>query len=66
MSVKELKNWTIKKIKKYPGLTVEYFEIADNETLLPVVKWDQKEKVIACAAIKLRDVRLIDNIELFS
>jgi len=66
MSVKELKNWTIKKIKKYPGLTVEYFEIADNETLLPVVKWDQKEKVIACAAIKLGDVRLIDNIELFS
>ncbi len=66
MSVKKLKNWAIKKIQKNPGLIVEYFEIADNETLLPIVKWDQKEKAIACTSIYLGDVRLIDNIELFS
>lgn len=64
--VKEVKNWAIKKIQKNPKLIVEYFEIADNETLLPIVKWDQKEKAIACTAIYLGDVRLIDNIELFS
>lgn len=66
MPVKELKNWAIKKIQKNPGLTVEYFEIADNETLLPVMKWDQMGNAIACTAIYLGDVRLIDNIELFS
>jgi pantoate--beta-alanine ligase len=64
--VKDLKSWAIKKIQKNPGTTVEYIEIVDHETLLPILKWDQKENAIACAAIYLGDVRLIDNIELFS
>lgn len=66
MSVKELKNWAVKKIQKNPELIVEYFEIADNKTLLPIMKWDQKENAIACIALYLGDVRLIDNVELFS
>ncbi len=64
--VKELKNWAVKKFQKHPGLSVEYFEIAEIETLLPITRWDQTEKAIACTAIYLGDVRLIDNIELFS
>jgi pantoate--beta-alanine ligase len=66
MPVKELKNWVVKRIQKHPELTLEYFEIADSETLMPVMKWDQAQKAIACTAIYLGDVRLIDNIELFS
>lgn len=66
MSVKELKNWAVKKIQKNPELIIEYFEIADNETLSPIMKWDQKENAIACIALYLGDVRLIDNVELFS
>jgi pantoate--beta-alanine ligase len=66
MPVKELKNWAVKQIQKHPELNLEYFEIADYETLLPILKWEQKEKAIVFTAIYLGDVRLIDNIELFS
>ena len=66
MPVKELKNWAVKKIQKNPEMVVEYLEIADIETLMPIIKWGQKENAIACTAIYLGDVRLIDNIELFS
>jgi pantoate--beta-alanine ligase len=66
MPVKELKNWAIKKIQKHPEMVVEYFDLVDIETLMPIIKWDQKDHAIACTAINLGDVRLIDNIELFS
>jgi pantoate--beta-alanine ligase len=62
----ELKEWAIKKIQEVPGMTVEYFEIADRESLMPLENWALKERAMAFAAVFLGDVRLIDNIELFS
>ena len=64
--VKELKNWAIKKIEKNPSFKVDYFEISDKETLLPIENWKSKGNAMALIASYLGDVRLIDNIEFFS
>jgi pantoate--beta-alanine ligase len=65
-TVKELKNWTIKRVSSNPDFTLEYFEIVDKQTLLPLESWKYKENALACIAVYLGGVRLIDNLELFS
>ncbi|MEI7980949.1 MAG: pantoate--beta-alanine ligase [Bacteroidota bacterium] len=64
--VNELKEWAIKKIQLNPDIRVEYLEIGDMESLLPMENWDHKNRAVAFTAVFLGDVRLIDNIELFS
>lgn len=63
--VRELKEWAVKKIQEQPAMRVEYFEITDRETLMPLESWDHRIKAVALTAVYLGDVRLIDNIELF-
>jgi pantoate--beta-alanine ligase len=63
--VTELKDWAVKNIQENPALRVEYVEIADNNSLLPIENWDTNSQAVAFAAVFLGDVRLIDNIELF-
>ena len=62
----ELREWAIKKINEDSRFRVEYFEIADSDTLMPVESWGQKPQLVALTAVFLGDVRLIDNVELFS
>lgn len=50
------------KINKVPGLRVEYFDIVDGNSLLPVSSWDDSDYIIGCIAVFCGDVRLIDNI----
>jgi pantoate--beta-alanine ligase len=66
MPVKELSQWAIKKINSNPIFRVEYFEIVDKNDLHVIKSWKEKENALACTAVFLGDVRLIDNIELFS
>ena len=66
LPVWELKEWAIKKLEENPGFRVEYFEIGDRESLMPVENWNHKHRAIAFVAVFLGEVRLIDNIELFS
>lgn len=66
LPVKELRQWAIKKINSNPSFTVEYFEIVDKNDLHILENWKEKENALACTAVFLGDVRLIDNIELFS
>jgi pantoate--beta-alanine ligase len=40
---------------------IDYLEIADTETLEPVIQWDGRQKLVALAAAFVNDVRLIDN-----
>ena len=63
--VQELKAWAIKKIQKNPELQVEYLEIGDKESLLPLENWRHKDRAMVFTAVFVGDVRLIDNIELF-
>ncbi|MFK5958438.1 MAG: pantoate--beta-alanine ligase [Lutibacter sp.] len=50
--------------KKQPLLELEYFEIADEETLQSIKNKDQKRKYRAFIAIFANKIRLIDNISL--
>ena len=50
-------------IKKYPDIQLEYFEIVDAETLEVVSDFNNHTPIVACLAIYLGKVRLIDNIK---
>jgi pantoate--beta-alanine ligase len=63
--VKKLKEWAVKKIGKNPAFIVEYIEIADKSSLLPLENRKSKENGIVLAAVSLNEIRLIDNIEFF-
>jgi len=45
-----------------PGITVEYLEAVDAETLSPVQHWNRTTTVLLCVAAWLGGVRLIDNV----
>jgi len=57
----QLQEWVIKEINKQPLLKVEYFEIVDDETLMPINDWNSPLNKVACIAVHLGKVRLIDN-----
>lgn len=54
--------FVIEKINNVDGLDVEYFEIVDGHTLLPVTSWNSSSSIVGCIAVFCGDVRLIDNI----
>lgn len=61
-NVKELVRWVKDQINSTPLLNVEYFEIADATTLKPIEKWSDAQQSVGCIAVRVGDVRLIDNI----
>ena len=42
-------------------MKLEYFEIVDKQTLFPIKKLTDNKNCIACIALFLGKVRLIDN-----
>lgn len=52
------------RLAKIPGAAVEYFELADGETLAPLVEYKTGQKVVALTAVQVGAVRLIDNMEI--
>jgi pantoate--beta-alanine ligase len=63
MDVGKLTHWVIKEINTDPFLEVEYFQVADSLTLMPVENWKQPGEKQGCVAVKVGRVRLIDNIK---
>ena len=61
ININNYKEKDISEINKNPFLETEYFEIADNNTLMPV-KNIEKGNTTACIAVYAGKVRLIDNI----
>jgi pantoate--beta-alanine ligase len=61
--VNDLVEWAVTQLSE-SGFVVEYFEIANSETLLPIQEWDPDLKTRAFTACYLGNIRLIDNIEL--
>lgn len=49
---------------KAQGFRPEYFEIVDGRTLLPVQLFDESDFMVACTAVWVGNVRLIDNMVL--
>ncbi|MFC1733212.1 pantoate--beta-alanine ligase [candidate division KSB1 bacterium] len=66
LTVKELKSFVTKQLGNFKIIRVEYFDIVDMNTLEPVHDWSESKEVIACIAAYVGNIRLIDNIILFS
>lgn len=58
--ISELKKFAVEELNKEKLFTLEYFEIADARSLLPAK--DLSVPAVACVALKLGAVRLIDNV----
>lgn len=61
-SVEDLIVLAKNEIGQTAGMKLDYFEIADVQTLLPVQKLSSEGKAVACIAVQLGNIRLIDNI----
>jgi len=62
-SLEELKTYVVSEIESCPQMKIEYFEVVHSETLEPVNNFNEPAKCIACIAVYLGKVRLIDNIK---
>lgn len=63
-SIKETIKFVEAVFKKHPEFELEYFEIADEETLLSTENKDENAKYRGFIAIFIENIRLIDNISL--
>ena len=63
-SAKNVTEWVEKQFKKQPLLELEYFIIADTDTLKPVKRKSTNKTYRAFIAVYAGDIRLIDNIAL--
>jgi pantoate--beta-alanine ligase len=59
--VDQLLSYALSRLQNVPGLTLDYFEIADSNTLQPIYNLNGSVSAVACVAVKLGKVRLIDN-----
>lgn len=63
-SAKEVVTFVENTFKKHPNFQLEYFEIADEATLLPCIRKSKTKKYRGFIAIFINNIRLIDNISL--
>lgn len=64
-SVSEIKKFVVEKFDSEPIAKLEYFELSDAETLLPITDLHTRRKIVASVAAYFGDVRLIDNVIIF-
>jgi pantoate--beta-alanine ligase len=63
-SALEVSQFVIREFKKHKNFTLEYFEIAEEETLLTCKRKTKNKKYRGFIAVFIEDIRLIDNISL--
>jgi pantoate--beta-alanine ligase len=65
LSVSEIHDKVVNEINSIDGLIVEYFEIVDGNTLLPVHQWNDSPYVVGCITVYCGQtpIRLIDHIK---
>jgi len=63
-SAKTVTKWVEKSFEKNATFTLEYFQIADEETLLPCLRKSKSKKYRAFIAVFVNKIRLIDTISL--
>ncbi|HBK83752.1 MAG TPA: pantoate--beta-alanine ligase [Flavobacterium sp.] len=63
-SAQYITKWVINSFKKNKTITLEYFEIADENTLRPTKRKSKNKKYRAFIAVFINNIRLIDNISL--
>jgi pantoate--beta-alanine ligase len=52
----------VEQINALPHCQVEYYEIVDGTSLLPVNDWNDCDDIVGCITVYCGKVRLIDNI----
>ncbi|MCF8378489.1 MAG: pantoate--beta-alanine ligase [Bacteroidales bacterium] len=62
LTIEEISNTAVKKFENQPGINLIYFEIVDSKSLAPVKTPDNSSEIVACVAVKINAVRLIDNL----
>lgn len=62
-SVQATRDFVTEHLDAIPGFKVEYFEIVDGETLLPIEEWINTPYVVGLITVYVGKIRLIDNIE---
>ncbi|MDC6365371.1 MULTISPECIES: pantoate--beta-alanine ligase [Flavobacteriaceae] len=63
-NAKSIIDWVKSEFAKNLVFKLEYFQIADEDTLTPIVKKQEERKYRAFIAVYADDVRLIDNLRL--
>ena len=63
-SAHEVSEFVLREFKKYPDFELEYFEIADEATLLTCIRKNKNKKYRAFIAVFVNKIRLIDTISL--
>ena len=63
-SPEAIREWVAKQFSTHPLLELDYFQISETETLLPITHKDSQKNYRAFIAVFVREVRLIDNIDL--
>ena len=58
----ELSLWIADKFNNHEVFTLEYIQLVDAHTLEEIKNYTQTENIVACIAVWLDNVRLIDNI----
>ena len=61
-SVVETQQHVVDSINAYPEMEVEYYQIVDGITLMPVSSWEESNYIVGCVTVYCGGVRLIDNI----
>lgn len=63
-SATTITKWVQKSFEKNPHFKLDYFQIADEETLLPCLRKNKNTKYRAFIAVFVNNIRLIDTISL--
>ncbi|WP_318343679.1 pantoate--beta-alanine ligase [Flagellimonas baculiformis] len=63
-SASSIRHWVKAEFEENPVFSLEYFEIADEDTLTPMLKKQDGQKYRAFIAVYADGVRLIDNLRL--
>jgi len=58
----QIKEWIQEQFNKNDFFTLEYAELVNAETLEAVSEYSQAKNIVACVAVWLDNVRLIDNV----
>lgn len=61
-SLRATHDTVVERINSVPEMEVEYFEIVDGRTLIPLTEWGESPWVVGCITVYCGKVRLIDNI----
>ncbi len=63
-SAAEISNWVEKTLQKHKLIQLEYFQIAEESSLLPCLRKNKNRKYRAFIAVFINNIRLIDTISL--